>query len=400
MMTTHAHQILIVGGGNAGLSVAARLRRANGKLDVAVIDPAEFHYYQPAWTMVGAGLFDAQQTRRYERDVIPSGVRWYRDAVAEFDPEGNRVITTSGEEITYQFLVAAPGIQLNWSAIPGLAESVGRDGVCSNYGYDLAQYTDRCLREFQGGRAIFTSPATAVKCGGAPQKIMYLAADQWRRRGILERSSVEFHTGGTVLFGVRKYLASLERVVRDYGIQVHVRHDLVELRPAEKIAVFAVKEADGSSRRVEVHYDLIHVTPPQSAPDVVRRSPLADDKGWIDVDRHTLRHARFPNVFALGDATNTPNAKTGAAVRKQAPVVVANLLRALRGEAPARKYAGYGSCPLLTAHNRVILAEFDYTQQPTETFPFDQSKPRWSMYLLKRYVLPWLYWNRILKGTA
>jgi sulfide:quinone oxidoreductase len=399
-MATHAHEIVIVGGGNAGLSVAARLRRAEPRLDIAVIDPAEFHYYQPAWTLVGAGLFDVRRTRRLERDVMPPGVRWYRDAVTTFDPDSNRLVAASGAEFTYRFLVAAPGIQLNWSAIPGLAEAIDHGGVCSNYGYEHAQHTERWLREFEGGRAIFTSPSTAVKCGGAPQKIMYLAADQWRRRGILDRSSVEFYTGGTVLFGVQKYLVALERVVRDYGIQVHVRHDLVELRAADKVAVFAVTDPGGPLRRVEVPYDLIHVTPPQSAPDVVRSSHLADANGWIDVDRHTLRHVRFPNVFGLGDATNTPNAKTGAAVRKQAPVVVANLLGARRGAPAQRQYDGYGSCPLLTSHNRVILAEFDYTQQPTETFPFDQSKPRWSMYLLKRYVLPWLYWNGILKGRA
>lgn len=324
-MTTHAHEIVIVGGGNAGLSVAARLRRADPRLDIAVIDPAEFHYYQPAWTLVGAGLFEPQRTRRLERDVVPPGVRWYQDAVTAFDPANDRLITASGAELTYEFLVAAPGIQLNWSTIPTLAEAIDRGGVCSNYGLEHAQYTERCLREFGGGRAIFTSPATAVKCGGAPQKIMYLAADQWRRRGILGRSSVDFYTGGKVLFGVQEYAAALERVVRDYGIAVHVRHDLVELHPADKVAVFAVTDPDGSTRRIEVPYDVIHVTPPQSAPDVVRDSPLADAHGWIDVDRHTLRHVRFANVFGLGDATNTPNAKTGAAVRKQAPVVVANL---------------------------------------------------------------------------
>lgn len=399
-MSARHHQIVIVGGGNAGISVAARLLRANSALDIAVVEPSEYHYYQPAWTLVAGGEFDNRRTVRPEIDVMPERVQWYRTAVTAFEPEASLVHTAAAKILHYDFLIVAPGIQLNWDAVKGLPEALGHGGVCSNYGFGNAVYTAQCLREFTGGRALFTSPGTPVKCGGAPQKVMYLAADQFRRRGLLERASVEFYTAGKVIFGVRKYAESLQRVVDDYGIHMHFRHDLVELRPAVKEAVFRVADADGGERLVTDRYDMIHVTPPQSAPDVVCRSALADANGWVDVQRETLRHVRFPNVYSLGDVANSPNAKTGAAVRKQAPVVVANVLGALRGAEPASTYSGYGSCPLITGYGRLILAEFDWNNQPMETFPFDQAKPRWSMYQLKKHLLPWLYWNRILKGTA
>ncbi len=400
-MSTHHHRIVIVGGGNAGLSVAAQLLRKDRSLDIAILDPAEQHYYQPAWTLVGGGDFDVRDTVRPQKDVMPEGVTWIREAVETFQPEEKTVTTTSGSSVGYDLLVACPGIQLNWDAIPGLTDTLGRNGVCSNYGFDLAPYTHECIRKFEGGTALFTQPGTPIKCGGAPQKIMYLAADNFRRRSLGDAASIEFCTAGGVIFGVEKYARRLLEVCERYGIELRFLHNLVAIDGPGKTATFEVTDtATGEKTGVTKSFDMIHVCPPQSAPDFVRESPLAGEAGWIDVDKATLQHSRFPDVFALGDATNTPNAKTGAAIRKQAPVLVANLLSHLRSEPLTATYGGYGSCPLVTGYGRLILAEFDYANEPAETFPFDQSKERWSMYQLKKRVLPWLYWNKILKGTA
>ncbi len=395
------HQIVVVGGGNAGISVAAQLLRKNSKLDIAVVDPAQHHYYQPAFTLVGGGDYDSAKTVRSQQSVMPSQVTWIQEAVASFQPEGNTVTTVAGAKISYDYLVACPGIQLNWDGVQGLPETLGKNGVCSNYRFDQAPYTYECIQAVGSGDALFTQPATPIKCGGAPQKIMYLAADNFRRHGVLQDVAVQFFTPAGVIFGVKKYAETLLKVVERYGITVNFAHNLVAIDGPGKTATFETTDGTtGETSRVEKHFDMIHVCPPQSAPDFVRESPLVDDAGWIEVNKETLQHARFPNIFGLGDATNTPNAKTGAAVRKQAPVVVENLLRVMDSQGSTAGYNGYSSCPLVTGYGKLVLAEFDYNNEPAETFPFDQGKERWSMYQLKKRGLPWLYWNKILKGTA
>ncbi|MBL7794591.1 MAG: NAD(P)/FAD-dependent oxidoreductase [Saprospiraceae bacterium] len=259
------------------------------------------------------------------------------------------------------------------------------------------------MKNLKGGNAIFTSPGTPIKCGGAPQKIMYLAADYLRRKGLLDKSNIHLYSAGTIIFGVPKYAATLQKVVDRYGIKTHFYHELVEIDGEKKLAWFEVTAPDGNKSRVEVTFEMIHVVPPQSAPDFIKNSPLAmpgNPLGWIDVDKNTLQHTHYPNIFALGDATNTPNAKTGAAVRKQAPVLVKNLLAHMKSQKLEGSYSGYGSCPLVTGYGKLVLAEFGYDNKVMETFPFDQGKERFSMWLLKKYVLPWMYWNRILSGKA
>ena len=397
-------QIVIVGGGNAGISLAAQLFRKDPKLEIAILDPSDKHYYQPAWTLVAGGVFDQADTVRSEAEVMPERASWIQEAAERFEPEKNTVITTTGNSYTYDYLVVCPGIQLNWHKIKGLEGNLGKNGITSNYRFELAPYTYECLQNTKSGKAIFTSPNTPVKCGGAPQKIMYLASDFWRKQGRLGEIGVHFYSGGTTIFGVDKYRKTLEKVVARYGIETHFRHNLVEIKADTKEAIFDVYEDGKVVRQVAEKFDMIHITPPQSAPDFIKNSPLAvpdSPYGWVDVDKFTLRHNRYPNIYGLGDAAGTPNAKTGAAVRKQVPVVVEQIMSQIRTSQPARAaYTGYGSCPLVTGYGKLVLAEFGYDNKVMETFPIDQSKERWSMYQLKRHVLPWLYWNKILKGTA
>lgn len=398
------HEVLIVGGGAAGITVASYLLQAENAPAVTILDPAEHHYYQPLWTLVGAGEVAKEETERREADLIPHGATWIQDAATGFDPEHNAVTTEKSGTLTYDYLVVCPGIQINWDAIPGLKEGLGTNGICSNYAYDTCEYTWQAIQETAKKpgpvRALFTQPAGAFKCGGAPQKIMYLAADHFRRVGKLPETDVQFFSAGGVIFGVEVFAKTLRQVVERYGITPHFGHELIEIRPDTKEAVFRHSSGDGQpSERVET-FDMIHVTPPQSAPDFLKSSPLANEAGWTDVDKHTLQHVRYANVFGLGDAGSTPNAKTGAAIRKQAPLVAENLLavRASRQLDPA--YDGYASCPLVTGYGRLVLAEFDYDNNPKPSFPFDTSKERYSMYLLKKDLLPNLYWHGMLQGRA
>jgi sulfide:quinone oxidoreductase len=394
MSSTH-HQVLIIGGGTAGLSVAARLRNSANPPSVAVLEPSDKHYYQPLWTLVGGGVFNKESTVRPQADYVPDGVTWVRDAVHRFEPESNTVITASGTRLTYDQLVVAVGIQLDWGKIKGLPGNVGKNGIVSNYTYETVDSTWRALQDFRGGNAVFTFPSTPIKCAGAPQKIMYLADDHLRRRGVRDRSRVIFASAAAGIFGVKKYAKSLCRVVERKNIETKFRHDLVEVRADEKKAIF--KNLDGGPDLV-LDYELLHVVPPQSAPDVVKNSTLANAAGWVDVDKYTLQHLKFPNVFSLGDCSSLPTSRTGAAVRKQAPVLVENLLAHRGGQPLTAKYDGYASCPLVTGYGKLILAEFDYDGNPQESFPFDQSQERYSMYAMKAYALPEAYWNGMLRG--
>jgi sulfide:quinone oxidoreductase len=390
-------QILIVGGGTAGITVGARLRRVIGGNGLAVVEPSGKHFYQPLWTLVGGGVVDKRVTLRAEEGLIPKDASWVQDAVATFQPEDNCVVTAGGRRIGYDFLVVCPGIQIDWDAIPGLANSVGGDSVCSIYSYETVDRTWDLIRDFKGGTAVFTFPDTPVKCPGAAQKIMYLADDHWRKSGVRDRSRIVFGSAAAGIYGVERYAKTLRKVVERKGIETRFRHDLVEIRPEAKEAVF--RHLDSGETAV-IPYDLLHVVPRQSAPDFVKRSPLAAESGWLDVDKHTLQHPLFPNVFGLGDASSAPTAKTGAAIRHQAPVLVANLLAARNGKPLPARYDGYTACPIVTGYGKLVLAEFDYDLNPKETFPFDQSKERYSMYLLKKRGLPLLYWQGMMRGRA
>jgi sulfide:quinone oxidoreductase len=387
-----------VGGGAAGCAVSASLKRRRPTLKIAIIEPKETHFYQPGWTLVGGGVFDRRKTSRPMADCIPEGVDWIKAAVARFEPAGNAVLLEDGTPIGYSTLIAAPGLELRWDLIEGLKETLGRNGVTSNYQFDLAPYTWELVQGMKGGTALFTQPPMPIKCAGAPQKAMYLSCSFWEKRRVLKNIKVEFNNAGGVLFGVKEYVPPLMKYVTRYGADLAFNSNLKAIDGPNRMAVFEVKKEDGSVARVTKSFDMIHVVPPQSAPEFIRTSPLADGAGWVDVNPETLRHKSFGNVFALGDAGSTPNAKTAAAVRKQAPIVAENVLAVLDGQNPRAIYDGYGSCPLTVEHGKVIMAEFGYGGKLLPSFPWDSTKPRWSAWFAKVSLLPWLYFDLMLKG--
>ena len=399
------HQILIVGGGAAGLTAASQLKRARPQLEIALLEPSAHHDYQPGWTLVGGGVFSLEETRREEASLIPEGVHWIREGAAGFDPAANSVTTTGGRTLSYDVLIVAIGLRLRWDAIEGLPEALGNGGVCSNYAREHVQYTWQCIQGFQGGNAVFTCPPMPIKCPGAPQKIAYLADDVIQRDPALAaKSRVIYATATPGIFGVPTFAAPLREVVKRKGIEALYSHVLTAVRPQTKEAVFRVTPASPKHGEGEepfeavIPYSLLHVTPPMAAPEVVASSPLAAESGFVEVDQYSLQHRRFANVFSLGDVSGMPNSKTAAAVRGQAPVLVANLLSLLDGQPLESRYDGYSCCPLITGYGKVIMAEFNYEQQPVPSFPLDPTQERWSMWVVKKNVLPWLYWNRMLRG--
>jgi sulfide:quinone oxidoreductase len=333
--------------------------------------------------------------------VIPRQVRWIKSAVAAFEPERNVVLLEGCRVLKYQQLIVCPGLKLNWDGIEGLADTLGRNGVTSNYRYDLAPYTWELVSRFNGGNALFTQPPMPIKCAGAPQKAMYLSCDEWRRRGVLSNANVQFHNAGAVLFGVADYVPALMEYVQKYNIHLNFGHNLSAIDGARRIATFTSTTAEGKKETLECSFDMIHVVPPQTAPDFVRASPLADAAGWVDVDQATLRHKKYENIFGLGDAGNSPNAKTAAATRKQAPVVANNVLFNLGQTRRQARYDGYGSCPLTVERGKIVLAEFTYGGKLAPSFPrwlIDGTRPSYLAWLLKERILPPLYWEAMLKG--
>jgi sulfide:quinone oxidoreductase len=393
--------VVIVGGGAAGITVAASLvRKSKGlNLHISIIDPADTHCYQPALTLVGAGVTPLNSLFRPEASLIPRGVDWEKKSVSVFYPEQNKIEFSTGTTLSYDYLVVCPGLELNWDKIKGAKEALGRNGVCSNYSPSHAPDTwDNVQNLKPGATAIYTQPPLPFKCPGAPQKAAYLGADYLRKKGILEQCKILYMVHAPVIFGVPFFARELVKVAQRYGIQVNYQHNLVEIDGPNKKATFEIVGGNETGKKYTVQYDMLHVTPPQSPPAVVRNSKLANEAGYVDVDQGTMQHKKYPNVFSLGDACSTPNSKTAAAIRKQAPVVVDNLVAMIRRDKPAAVYDGYASCPLTTAYQKVIMAEFCYGGKVTPTFPLDPRKERRLNWFIKTTGLPAFYWHYMLKG--
>ena len=395
---TISGDIVVIGGGSAGIGLLASLLKRDPHLNIILIEPSDHHCYQPAWTLVGGGAYDLKKTRRPLADVLPNGVTWVQAAVTEVLPDEQTLILDSGQRVSWQNLIVCPGLRLAWEKIEGLQDTLGKHGVTSNYSYQHAAYTWQLVQQLKGGKAIFTQPAMPIKCAGAPQKAMYLSCDHWLKQGVLKNIDVEFNLAGAALFGVATFVPPLMKYVEKYNARLAFNANLVKVDGPARKAWFEVKDAEGTARIEEKSFDLLHVVPPQVSPDFIRQSPLADAAGWCEVNPHSLQHLRYPHIFGLGDVCGTTNAKTAAAVRKQIVVVAENLL-AQRKQAPLPlKYDGYGSCPLTVEKGKVVLAEFGYGGKLLPTFPLDPTQARRSMWFLKATLLPWFYWNGMLKG--
>ncbi len=417
------YQILIIGGGTAGITIAAQLKQKKSSLRIGLIEPSEKHYYQPAWTLVGAGAFDYKETERNEGDYIPKGVDWIKDKATGIAPEKNEVLTAHSGSFTYDFLIPVPGLVMAPELLPGLSEVLDKGVVCSNY--TNPEHTWEVLQNFKGGNAVFTQPSTPIKCGGAPQKIMYMAEEYFRKSGVRNKTNVLYATPGTVIFGVPEFAKTLTKIIHDRNIIFKPFMAPLKIDGQNQEITFKYIKPNESSYplmegnplgeevldglEVKMHYDMLHIAPPQTAPKFIQESAISiqegPGKGWVDVDMHTMQHKRYPNIFSIGDVAHLPTAKTGAAIRKQAPVLVENIIRLIEsGKLGQKSYDGYSSCPIVTGYGKMLLCEFKYDNvrdsDPLISTFVDTTKEQYSMWMLKKYGLPFMYWNLMLRGKA
>ncbi|ETS80038.1 hypothetical protein PFICI_07567 [Pestalotiopsis fici W106-1] len=405
---SRSHRVVVVGGGTAGLAISHQLVRSGqfSQHDIAVVDPATWHHYQAGWTLVGGGLKKKQDLRKPLANLIDPKIKLYQDRVDSFAPDQNTITLGNNDLITYEHLVVAPGIKVNFDSIAGLPELLAdpEAPVSSIYGYESCDKVFRLINQHRSGVALFTHPAGVVKCAGAPQKIMWLALDRWKQSGLYNATNpnqspiqINFATALPSMFGVPKYAAKLEELRQTRGVNALFQHDLIAING--NTATLA--RLDGKDK-VHVDFDFLHVVPKMGPHAFIKHSPLANEAGFVDVDESTLRHKQYSNVWSAGDGSSLPTSKTTAAITSQAPVLVANLLAAIKGKQPTSVYDGYTSCPLVTEYGKVLLAEFKYDGVLKETFGrfgVDQAVPRRLFYHLKKDFFPWVYYKALVKGT-
>jgi sulfide:quinone oxidoreductase len=412
------YDILVIGAGTGGIMTAAQINNNHAHLKVGIIDPAEFHYYQPAWTLVGAGTYNYENTRKPMKDLIPPKSKWLKDKVTKINGKENQVETANSGTISYDYLVVSPGLTYDFDKVPGLKEAFDDPKGMAGSVYTDPKKVWQNIQNFKGGVALFTQPTTPIKCGGAPQKIMYLAEAALKKQNVRDQSKIVFATNGGVIFGIKPIKKTLMEVVDRKNIQLKFGHQLVKVDPKEKIAWYKLGDNVGAHNEsvgvetiekdglVGIKYDFLHTAPPSVAPKFIQESDLVNEGGWLDVNIHSMQSNKYDNIFGIGDVAALPTAKTGAAIRKQVPVVVDNIIKLIHGDkATNEDYNGYSSCPLVTDYGKMALAEFDYDgnfipdPKLKRMLISDSSKEHWRLWMLKKYGLPYLYWNKMMKGV-
>lgn len=401
--------VLVIGGGNAGISLASRLKRY-GFHNLAIVEPSNKHLYQPLFSHIGGGTAQSAEAMKPQAEVMPTGVRWIHDAAVTINPDNQTVQLVTGTVVTYRHLVICPGMRLNWDAVPGLKDAMNTPSVSSNYVYKLASKTWELIRELRSGTAVFTMPSGAVKCDGASQKIMYLACDYWREQGVLNDIRVVMVVHSPTVYGVDVVDQELNRKINEYGVQLYCNSEVTSVEgDAQTVTISPVKNPSdpagaGTTQDQVLHYDLLHAVPPQVAPDWLLSSGLTrlgDPGGFIDVNPETLQHSRYTNIWSLGDVAGTKNYKSGASLRKQCLVLAKNLRAVKKGKEPQQKYDHYSATPFTVSRSTVVFAEFDDQRVPQPTLPWRGSmKEHRATWILERHILPWVYWHLILKGRA
>lgn len=416
--STGKGKVVIIGGGAAGISMASRLLSYLPNPDITIIDPSDIHYYQPGFTLIASGVYSPDEVSKPQAECMPSGAKWLKDSAVFVDTQKNIVKTAKSGDISYDFLVVAPGLQINWNAVEGITyDTIGQGDAYCIYDHAAAVKTWQGIQKFveKGGRGIYTDTYTKHKCGGAPKKICLLSEHLFRKNGNRDKANFEFFTASHELYDVPFFTPRLLQIYKQRGVGLNLNTRVKGIDTAAKKVYFTRSAKNPDTNQVESidfakDYDFLHFLPPMSAPDFVEESGLSDtegshaDEGWVATDKETLVHKKFKNIICLGDVAGIPTSKTSAAIRKQVPIAAKNLCLLMEGKAPEFKYDGYAACPIITDYGHVLLCEFDYNKDPKITPPlnlfFDMSHEQWVAWLLKVYMLKPMYFYGMLNGLV
>lgn len=429
-------KILIIGGGLAGISCAARLSNNLNKPDITIVEPNDLSTsYQPGQTLVGAGVWSKSDVMYNNKDYIPDDTKHIKAKAMEFDPDSNSVKLSNGTMVKYDFLIISAGLKLDFGKIRGLEADktittvgdyksagphLGKNGLTSIYyqqgSADTWTEMQKFISDAKSGKkvkGIFTHPNTPIKCGGAPKKIMYLTDARLREADARDNAELTFYPNGGKMFGVPEYHDAIKKQFEVRDMKWNYKHNLVAVDVDKKIATFEKKwttkvmnEMLGmevnkiNKKEVDVPYDFLHISPPMKAAEEIGNSPVGSGSGWVPVNKETLQHFKYKNIFSLGDIAAVPMGKTGGSIRKQYKVLVDNVISLMEGKEMTAKYDGYTVCPLITGLGTVMLAEFNWTKKPTPSFPFDPTQERWIWWLLKVYLLKPMTQYGLLAGRA
>lgn len=420
-------KVVIVGGGAAGITMAAYLVDKLRNPDITIIEPNEIHHYQPGYTMIAGGVFTPDEILKPNKDLIPRGVTWLKDKVVELNPDNNSLETQNSGKINYDYLVLVPGCQLNYNLIEGVdANRLGEGNVHSIYTHEGSQKCYEALKKMTEFRKeanlVFTDSYTKIKCGGAPKKICLMSENYLRDHKIREGKSINYYANSTTLQTPKIHGDRLVDIYNERNIQLHYKHRLVSVDTAKQRATFELQPEKSSTPtppeanfpKVEVDFDFLHIVPPMTAPDFVKNSLLTITEGdlkyggWVDSNEFTLIHNKYPNIISFGDVAGLPTSKTGAAIRIQAPVAASNLVSLMEGKEPTKRYNGYSACPIVTEYGKVLMVEFvygekvkpySYEKEVKPTIPFlDSGVERGMWWILKKHGLKPMYYQGMLRG--
>lgn len=399
-----APNIAIIGAGLGGISLSAQLISDLPNAKITLFDADPMLYYQPGFTLIAAGIYDKDDVSYDKKDLINKKVQWVQENVAKLDVESKSLQTTSGATHTYDYLIIATGTTYEFELYKGLSEEIVNDpstNIASIYTADSAVKARDMLKKLakNGGRAIFAEPNTPIKCGGANKKLNFLLEDLARSEGGRDKLEMHLYTGGDSMLSSPVHAKMIEQLYIERDMPYSTRHLLVEVDKERNVAIFEKLmpyRENGQDKvakeRVEVPYDYLFVIPKMKTSDFIAQAGLSISKGhtagnWVDVDKYTLQHKKYPYIFAIGDCAGIPKGKTGASIRKQYPVVAKNLIAHLQGQNLEAKFNGYTACPLLTGYGKAVMVEFNYEGADPMLPCFGATRESWMNWFIKVYLM-------------
>lgn len=408
-------KIVIVGGGLAGISTAARLKNRLDNPDITIIEPEPLSAsYQRGLTLVAAGIWDISQIQYNRDDKIPHGIKLIKGRATSFDPQNNTLTVDNKDLIAYKQLILATGVALNYAGIKGLSSSITsftkntdllknsgltKNGLHSIFFRDGASATWRAIQQLiQKAKthtsttklqAIFTHPNTEINCESASINIMYLVHSRLIEAKVRDKITMIYNTSSTNLHNVIEFHDAILKQFKQKNFIYNYSHNLFEINPENKVAIFEkYSQLDTKNEKIEMAYDFIHITPPMKEHNEITTSPLGSLKDQTLMNKETLQHVKFKNVWAIESSSVSAKHK----------VLVDNIISHMQNKNSSSKYTGYKAESFITNMGTAMLAEYDWSMKQQPSFPLNPMQARWIWWLMELYICKTTTISGMMKG--